>query len=60
MAQDEKKRADEADPDVTSDPNLDDPTDPADDEDEGTSSDWASEGGATEGGPATSTEADDR
>ncbi len=36
--------------DVVSDPNLDDPTDP---DDEGTSSDWTSEGGAMAEGPAT-------
>ena len=41
-------------PDVTSDPNLDDPRDePAGQDDEGTSSDWSSEGGATQEGPAT-------
>ena len=41
--------------DVVSDPNLDDPTDPssAEQQDEGTSSDWSDEGGATDEGPAT-------
>lgn len=38
--------------DVTTDPQLDDPTQ-ADGPDEGTSSDWADEGGATHEGPAT-------
>jgi hypothetical protein len=42
--------------DVTSDPNLDDPGEKRDSEvDEGTSSDWTSEGGATHEGPATHT-----
>ena len=43
-------------PDVTSDPNLDDPGEkPESEVDEGTSSDWTSEGGATHEGPATHT-----
>jgi len=46
----------EGQPDVVSDPKLDDPLDPSadvDQVDEGTSSDWTSEGGATQEGPAT-------
>ncbi len=38
--------------DVVSDPKLDDPTD-NDNPDEGTSSDWTSEGGGMHQGPAT-------
>lgn len=43
-------------PDVTSDPNLDDPRDTPE-PDEGTSSDWTSEGGAMPQGPATAPDA---
>ncbi|GAA4817213.1 hypothetical protein ACFQ0K_08725 [Nocardioides caeni] len=46
------------DEDVQSDPHLDDPRDQRDEDgdeqtDEGASSDWSSEGGATPDGPAT-------
>lgn len=46
------------DPDVSSDPNLDDPRDD-NEPDEGTSSDWTSEGGAMPQGPATAPDASD-
>lgn len=47
--------------DVVSDPNLDDPLDDAPEAqaEEGTQSDWSSEGGATVEGPATETGAAD-